>query len=364
MASQTITQRDLPKEIEPSRIDAFLEKAVNDFGAAVSAALVVIGDKLGLYKAMAGAAPLNSTELAARTGTHERYIREWLINQAAGGYVEYDSATGKYTLPAEHAAALADDHSPFFVGGGFQVITAMVKADERITQAFRTGQGMFWGEHHHDLFEGTERFFRPGYAAHLVSSWIPALDGVQTKLKAGGLVADIGCGHGASTIIMAKAFPRSKFYGFDNHAPSIVHARSAAFQSGVASSVFFDIAGATNFPNAGGYDLIAFFDCLHDLGDPAGSLMRARETLSDDGVVMIVEPMAAETVEGNLNPIGRVYSGASVLCCTPNAIASGQTALGTLAKETDLRKVARQAGFSRFRKACEIPFNRVFEVRP
>ncbi|NWG13769.1 MAG: methyltransferase domain-containing protein [Acidobacteria bacterium] len=364
MASQTVSQITPQKEIEKSKVDAFLEKAVSDFGAAVSAALVVVGDKLGLYKAMAGAAPMNSAELAARTGTHERYIREWLINQAAGGYIEYDPASGKYTMTDEHAAALADDQSPFFVGGGFQVITAMIKADERITKAFRTGQGMFWGEHHQDLFEGTERFFRPGYAAHLVSDWIPALDGVKPRLEAGALVADIGCGYGASTIIMAKAFPKSRFYGFDNHAPSIVHARSEAFHSGVASSAFFDIAGATNFPNAGGYDFIAFFDCLHDLGDPVGSLKRARETLNNDGVVMVVEPMAAETVEGNLNPIGRVYSGASVLCCTPNAIASGQTALGTLAREKDLRQVARQAGFSRFRKACETPMNRVFEVRP
>jgi len=350
--------------LDEAKIERFLERAVNDLGAAVSAALVVIGDKLGLYKAMAGAPPMNSVELAERTGTSERYIREWLVNQAAGGYIEYDAATGKYFLPPEHALALADDQSHFFVGGGFQVITAMVKADERIVKAFRTGEGMFWGEHHHDLFEGTERFFRPGYAAHLISTWIPSLDGVQKKLEAGALVGDIGCGHGASTVIMAQAFPNSRFHGFDNHAPSIVRARKTAFQAGVASRVHFDIAGATNFPNAGGYDFIAFFDCLHDLGDPAGSLNRARETLKPDGVLMIVEPMAAEEVEGNLNPVGRVFSGASVLCCTPNAIASGQTALGTLATEAQLKKVARQAGFKRFRCTCKTPFNRVFEARP
>lgn len=307
---------------DPARLERFIEKAMADFGGAISAAMVVIGDRLGLYKAMAGSSPMNSIELASHTGTHERYIREWLVNQAAGGYLEYDSATGKYSLPPEHAAALAEDQSPYFVVGGFQLITAMLKADERISDAFKTGAGMFWGEHHHDLFEGTERFFKPGYSAHLIAEWIPSLDGIQKKLEKGALVADIGCGHGASTIIMAKAFPKSVFYGFDNHAPSIVHARKQAFQDGLAGRVHFDIAGATNFPNAGGYDFITFFDCLHDLGDPAGSLMRARETLKPEGSIMIVEPMAAETVEGNLNPIGRVYSGASVLCCTPNAIAS------------------------------------------
>jgi SAM-dependent methyltransferase len=223
---------------------------------------------------------------------------------------------------------------------------------------------MFWGEHHHDLFEGTERFFRPGYAAHLIPEWIPAMAGISRKLEAGAIVADIGCGHGASTLIMAQAYPNSQFYGFDNHAPSIIHARKEAFQAGLAGCVHFDIAGATNFPNAGGYDFITFFDCLHDLGDPAGSLMRARETLKPDGAVMIVEPMAAESVEGNLNPVGRVFAGASVLCCTPNAIASGQTALGTLASEAQLRKVALQAGFRHFRRVCQSPFNRVFEARP
>ncbi len=340
-----------------------MSRAVEDFGAAVSAALVVIGDKLGLYKAMAGSAPMTSVDLAARTGTSERYVREWLVNQAASGYIEYDPATGKYSLPHEHAAALADDHSPFFVGGGFQVVTAMIKASDRISTAFQTGEGMFWGEHHPDLFEGTERFFKPGYAANLVDNWIPALNGVREKLQSGARVADVGCGHGASTIIMAQAFPNSQFWGFDNHAPSIVHARKAAFSAGVADRIRFDIAGATNFPGSG-YDLVAFFDCLHDLGDPTGSLRRARETLNPGGCVMIVEPMASDSVEGNFNPVGRVYAGASVLCCTPNAIASGQTALGTIATEPQLRAVAADAGLTRFRRATETPFNRVFEARP
>ncbi len=349
--------------MDQAKLESFLGKAVGDFGAAISAALVVIGDKLGLYKAMAGSGPVTSAELASRTGTHERYVREWLVNQAAGGYLEYDPKTGGYSLSPEHAAALADDNSPFFVGGGFQVITAMIKANDRILDAFRTGEGMFWGEHHHDLFDGTERFFRPGYAANLVQSWIPALEGVHRKLESGATIADVGCGHGASTVIMAQAYPNSRFFGFDNHAPSIVHARKAAFAAGVADRVTFDIAGATNFPNSG-YDFVTFFDCLHDLGDPIGSLRRARETLNQGGCVMIVEPMAAETVEGNLNPVGRVYAGASVLCCTPNAIASGQTALGTIASEEQLRKVAADAGLTKFRRATETVFNRVFEVRP
>jgi SAM-dependent methyltransferase len=346
-----------------TRVEELLNRAVSDFGAAVSASMAVIGDKLGLYKAMAGGDPLTSEELAARTGTKERYIREWLVNQAAGGYLDYDPATRRYTLPPEHVAALADDRSPYFVIGGFQLLTAMMKADARITEAFKSGEGMFWGEHDHNLFEGTERFFRPGYVGNLIANWIPALSGVEKKLEAGAKVADIGCGHGASTVIMAQAYPKSRFYGFDNHAPSIVHARKAAFAAGVADRIHFDIAGATNFPG-GGYDLIAFFDCLHDLGDPVGSLARARQTLAPGGVVLIVEPMAAENVEGNFNPVGRVYSGASVLCCTPNAIASGQTALGTIATEKEFRRVANEAGFTNFRRATETPFNRVFEARP
>lgn len=349
--------------IDQAKLDAFLGKAVTDFGGAVSAALVLIGDKLGLYKAMAHGGPMTSAELARRTGTSERYIREWLVNQAAGGYVEYDAATKTFTLPHEHALALADEKSPFFVGGGFQVVTAMMKAESRITNAFMTGEGMFWGEHDPNLFEGTERFFRPGYAAHLVGSWIPALDEVKERLERGAMVADIGCGHGASTIIMALAYPKSKFWGFDNHAPSINRAHRGAHEAGVADRVIFEIAGATNFPERAKYDLIAFFDCLHDFGDPVGAAKRAYETLAPEGAAMIVEPMAAEAVEGNLNPVGRVYSGASVLCCTPNAIASGQTVLGTLATEADLRRVVTTGGFTRFRRAAETPFNRVFEAR-
>jgi len=350
--------------VDQAKIEAFLHRAVGDFGAAVSAALVVIGDKLGLYKAMSHGGPMTAAELARRTGTHERYVREWLVNQAAGGYVDYDPATQSYSLSHEHAMALADEKSPFFVGGGFQVVTAMMKAEPRISQAFMDGNGMFWGEHDASLFEGTERFFRPGYAAHLVAEWIPALEDVKEKLERGAAVADVGCGHGASTIIMAQAFPRSRFYGFDNHAPSINRAHRLGHEAGVADRVIFEIAGATTFPLRQRYDLIAFFDCLHDFGDPVGAIQRARESIAPDGTVLIVEPMAGEAVEENLNPVGRVYSGASVLCCTPNAMASGQTVLGTLAPEAALRDVVTKGGFTRFRRAAETPFNRVFEARP
>jgi SAM-dependent methyltransferase len=360
-SNQVKTQAPL---IDQTKMEAFLHKAVNDFGAAVSAALVVIGDKLGLYKAMSHGGQMTPAELARRTGTHERYVREWLVNQAASGYVDYDPATQTYSLSHEHAMALADERSPFFVGGGFQVVTAMMKAEPRISQAFMEGHGMFWGEHDPGLFEGTERFFRPGYVAHLVTEWIPALEGVKERLERGGAVADVGCGHGASTIIMAQAFPRSRFYGFDNHAPSINRAHRLGHESGVADRVIFEIAGSTTFPLRERYDLIAFFDCLHDFGDPVGAIQRAREAIAPDGNVLIVEPMAGETVEANLNPVGRVYSGASVLCCTPNAMASGQTALGTLATEAALREVVNKGGFTRFRRAAETPFNRVFEARP
>ena len=353
-----------PTTINEAKLQAFLGKAVGDFGTAASAALVVTGDTLGLYRAMAGAGPLTSAELAQRTRTVERYVREWLVNQAAAGYLEYDPSSGRYTLPPEHALALADETSPFYVGGGYQVITAMMKAQQRIAEAFRTGAGMPWGEHDPSLFEGTERFFRPGYAANLVSSWIPALDGVEARLQAGATVADVGCGHGASTIVMARAYPQSRFFGFDNHAPSITRARQAAAEAGVADRVVFEVAGATDFPGSD-YDLIAYFDCLHDMGDPVGAIRHARQALTPDGSLLIVEPMAGDRVEDNFNPIGVVYSAASVLCCTPHALSAGHgTALGTVATEAQLREVVNTGGLSRFRRATQTPFNRVFEARP
>jgi SAM-dependent methyltransferase len=351
------------QQIDQAKLEAFLGKVVGDLGAALSASLAGIGDKLGLYKAMDEFGPMTSEELARKTGTAERYIREWLINQAAGGYVEYDPSSRKYTLPPEHAMALTDEDSPFFVAGGFQLIGAVLKSVQRIEQNFKTGAGMLWGEHDPDLFRGTERFFRASYLGHLVQSWLPALDGVVERLQSGAMVADVGCGHGASTVIMATAFPKSSFYGFDNHPPSIQRARQAADEAGVKDRVSFETAGAADFPDHN-FDLIAFFDCLHDMGDPLGALRRARGTVRQDGTVMVVEPMAGARVEDNFNPVGRVHSGASVLCCTPNALATGPVALGTVAPDEEIRKLAAAAGFNRFRRATETPFNRIFELRP
>ena len=350
------------KSINQDKMDAFLGKVVGDFGAALSSSLVYIGQKLGLYKALAEAGPLTPSELAQRTKTVERYAREWLLNQAASGYVEYDATSGKYSLSPEQAAALTDEESPFFVGGGFYVIKAMLRAEPRITEAFHKGGGILWGEHDPDLFVGTERFFRPGYAAHLVATWIPALTGVEAKLKAGGKVADVGCGHGASTIIMAKAYPKSLFYGFDSHEPSIQAARQRAAAAGVQDRVTFEVALANNFPGKD-YDMVAFFDCLHDMGDPVGAARRAFEALAPDGSALIVEPMAGNTVEENFNIIGRTFSAASTLCCTSNSLALGGPALGAVATEQAIRDTVLAGGFKQFRRATETPFNRVFEAR-
>ena len=348
--------------INQEKLEAFLGKVVTDFGAALSSSLVYIGQKLGLYKALAEAGPSTPAELAARTGTQERYVREWLINQTAGGYVEYDAAASKFFLSPEQAAALADEESPAFVGGGFYLIKAMSSAAPRIAEHFRGGGGMLWGEHDSDLFVGTERFFRPGYRTHLTGDWIPALTGIEEKLKAGGTVADVGCGHGASTIIMAQAYPNSRFKGFDNHEPSIEHARRAAEEAGVADRVTFEVCSASEIP-VGPYDLVCFFDCLHDMGDPAGAARRAAEVLAEDGSALIVEPMAGNTVEENINIIGRTFSAASTLCCTSNSLALGGPALGAVATEDALREVVVGAGFKEFRRATQTPFNRVFEAR-
>lgn len=348
--------------VDEAKLQAFLGRVIGDFGAALSSTLVYIGQKLGLYKAMAGAGWLTPAELARNTDTVERYVREWLINQAAGGYVAYDPATGKYILPPEQAVALTDETNPCYVGGGFYVIKAMTRAGGRIAEAFRTGGGMLWGEHDPDLFIGTERFFRPGYAAHLTSAWIPSLTGVEAQLRQGAVAADIGCGHGASTIIMAKAYPRSRFYGYDNHQPSIEHARTEASRAGVADRVTFEMADSGAFPDKP-YNLICFFDCLHDMGDPVGAAQRACQTLAPNGSVMLVEPMAGNRVEENLNPIGRTFSAASTLCCTANSMALGGPALGAVASDDALRATVLKGGFTQFRRAAQTPFNRIFEAR-
>ncbi len=350
------------RPINKDKLNEFLGKVVGDFGAALSSSLVYIGQKLGLYKAMAGDEPVTPAELAQKTSTNERYICEWLINQAAGGYVDYDAASGRYSLSPEQAVALTDEASPFFVGGGFYVVKAMTAAVSRIENAFKNGGGMLWGEHDPDLFVGTERFFRPGYAAHLVASWIPALTGVEEKLKAEGKVADIGCGHGSSTVIMAHAYPTSKFWGFDNHEKSIETARQRAKDAGVSDRVTFEVANASDFPDQQ-YDMIAFFDCLHDMGDPVSACKRAFATLADDGAVLIVEPMAGNTVEENFNIIGRTFAGASTLCCTANSMALNGPALGAVATEDAIRDTVLAGGFTQFRRATETPFNRIFEAK-
>jgi SAM-dependent methyltransferase len=348
--------------IDQRRVEALLGKVVTDFGATISTSMAVVGDKLGLYKAVARYGPLDSQKLASITGTYERYVRDWMLNQAAGGYITYDAATGQYSMTPEQAALMADEDSPFYVAGGFQLFSAVVKAEQRALQNVRSGEGMYWTEHDPGLFEGTERFFKPGYEQNLVKSWIPALNGVEGRLKAGARVADIGCGHGASTIIMAKAYPKSRFWGFDFHVASITRAQQAAEEAGVADRVTFEVVGATKFPGKD-YALITFFDCLHDLPDPVAAITRSRSALSSDGTVLIVEPMAAEDVAGNLNPVGRIFSAASVFVCMPNAIAGGGTPLGTLASERSLREVVQAGGLPHFRRVTETHFNRIFEAK-
>ena len=348
--------------VNPEKLNAFLGKAVGDIGAAMSANMVLIGDKLGLYKAMAKFGPVTPAELAKATKTAERYIREWLGNQAAGGYVTYDPATGRYTLPDEHAFALADESSPCFLPGAFQVIAAQNMAEPKIAQRFKTGKGLGWSEHDHRLFEGTERFFRPNYVGNLVANWIPALDGVEANLKAGAKVADVGCGFGASTIIMAKAYPKSSFIGFDYHKPSILAARKRAKEAG-PKNVTFEVAKSTDYPGKD-YDLVAHFDCLHDMGDPVGAAKHVRKTLASDGTWMIVEPFANDRVEDNLNPVGRVFYAASTMICVPASLAYNGPALGAQAGEGRLRDVVMKGGFTRFRRATQTPFNLVLEAKP
>lgn len=354
----TATQAVQPDE---SKLHEFMMKAVGDMGAAMHAALIIVGDKLGLYKAMAGAGPMTPGELAEKTKTNERYVREWLNANAASGYVTYDPATQRYRLPDEQAFALTTLDLP----GAFQIISACIKDEPKITQAFRTGAGVGWHEHDTCLFVGTERFFRPNYANNLITAWLPALDGVVDKLKGGGKVADVGCGHGSSTLLMARAFPKSHFYGFDYHPGSIEYARQLADRDGLKDQITFDTASAKNYPANGGYDLVTFFDCLHDMGDPAGAAAHVRSTLKPDGTWMIVEPFANDKAEANHNPIGRIFYSASTMICTPASLSQEVgAALGAQAGEERIRKVVTSGGFTRFRRAAETPFNLVFEARP
>jgi SAM-dependent methyltransferase len=348
--------------INEARLNEFLGKAVGDLGAAMSAMLISIGDELGLYRALAKG-PLTSAQLAADTGTSERYIREWLANQAAGGYVDYEAAGGKYSLNEEQALCLADPNGPVDLPGAYLIVQDLFHIRQRAVENFRTGKGMEWGEHQPCLFHGTERFFRAGYNANLLTAWLPALDGVVAKLTSGGRALDVGCGHGASTLLMAKAFPKSEFVGVDYHAPSIDTARSRAADAGLRNAKF-EVADATSYSGRN-FDFIAFFDCLHDMADPAGAARHARDALQPDGNCMIVEPFAGDRVEDNLNPVGRVYYGASSLVCVPVSLARKGPALGAQAGERRLREVVvEQGGFTRFRRATETPFNIVLEARP
>jgi len=348
--------------IDPAKLDAFVGRFVQDLGAVLHAATVLLGDKLGLYKAMADGVAVTPEELARRTSTDARYVREWLAAQAASAYVEYDPATGRFRLPEEQAFALTNEFNPLFIPGGLQVAASTIKDEAPILEAFRTGRGVGWHEHCADLFAGTERFFRPGYIANLVGTWIPALDGVDAKLRRGARVADVGCGHGSSTIVMAQAYPKSDFTGFDYHGPSIERARAAAASAGVADRVRFEIATAKTFPGA--YDFVTFFDCLHDMGDPVGAARHVRESLADDGTWMIVEPFARDRLEENLNAIGRIYYSVSTFVCTPAARSQERgLALGAQAGQARIGEVVREAGFTRFRRAAETVFNLVLEAR-
>jgi SAM-dependent methyltransferase len=349
--------------IDMDKLNAFIGRFVGDLGATVHSGMVVIGEKLGLYKALA-TQPMTSTELATKTATDERYVREWLASQAAGGYITYDEKTNKFSLSEEQAFALVNVDSPAYLPGAFQLALGSLAAVPRITDAFRNGAGMGWNEHHEDVFHGCEKFFRPGYAANLVSAWIPALHDVRQKLEAGARVADVGCGKGASTILMAKAFPKSHFFGFDYHDKSIEAARDSAQRQGVADQITFDVAKAKEYPGKD-YDFVAVFDCLHDMGDPVGAAAHVRSSLRKDGSWMIVEPFANDELKDNLNPVGRVYYSFSTLLCTPCSRSQEVgMCLGAQSGEARIREVVTSAGFNRFRRATETPFNIVYEARP
>lgn len=351
--------------VDEEQLNELIGTAVNDLGGAFHTALADIGDKLGLYRALADAGPLNAAELAEQTDTTERYIREWLGSQAAGGYVTYDPETECYSLSPEQKLVLADEDSPAFMLGGFQGTNTVIAAvQDDIEAAFRTGEGVGWHEHHPELFSATERFYKPSYAASLVDEWIPALDGVDAKLEGKRSVVDVGCGHGASTIIMAEAYPDSTFVGIDYHDHSIDVARERAEEANVADRVSFEVATAEEYDGSE-YDLVTMFDCYHDMGDPVGVAAHVRETLTEDGTWMLVEPFANDRIEDNLNPIGRVFYGFSTMFCTPNSIDQGaDPALGAQAGEARLREVVTEGGFTSLRRATETPFNLVLEAKP
>jgi ubiquinone/menaquinone biosynthesis C-methylase UbiE len=351
--------------VDEAKLHEFIGKAVSEWGAAEGALITFVGDRLGLFKAMAGAGELTPEELAKKTGTHPRIIREWLAGQAAGGFVTYNPSTGRYALPEEQAIALTDENSPAYIPGFYQSLVSLFKDEEKIIQAFRTGKGLGWGDHHHYLFEGTERFFKPNYVANLTASWIPALEGVEEKLRreGGAKVADVGCGHGVSTILMAKAYPNSQIIGFDYHKPSIEWARKQAEKEGL-KNVTFEVAPSTDYPGDD-YDLVTFFDCFHDMGNPSAAAKHVLQTLKKkSGTWMLVEPFANDKVEDNLNPLGRLFYSVSSIVCVPASLNENGPALGAQAGQQRIKEVITSAGFSKFRRASQTPFNLVFEARP
>jgi SAM-dependent methyltransferase len=358
-----LLRRGFIMAIDSTKLKEFVGRAVADIAAGMSAVLVVLGDRLGLYRTMAGAGPLTPAQLAQKTGLAERYLREWLMNQAAGGYVHYDPASGTYTLPPEQALALADENSEVFLPGSFQLMAAMFAALPKISECFRTGSGLGWGAQDALLFEGSERSYRPSYRSHLVRSWIPALEGVEDRLRQGAKVADVGCGRGTTTVLLAQAFGASRFFGFDSHAASVEVARHRAEEAGVGDRVEFAVAGSTDYPGTD-YDLVMHFDCLHDMGDPVGAARHVHQTLHPQGTWMIVEPFAGDRVEDNLTLVGRMLSAASTMICVPASLAQHGPALGAQAGEARIRDVVLAGGFRHFRRAAQTRFNLVYEARP
>jgi 2-polyprenyl-3-methyl-5-hydroxy-6-metoxy-1,4-benzoquinol methylase len=349
--------------MDMTKVEQFAGQVIGDIAATFSGVMTNIGHKLGLYRAMAGAGPLSAGQLAEKTGTHKRYIEEWLNNQTAGGYVSFDPENGLYTLPDEHVPVLADDESPVFLVPALDVASSLWLDEDKISDVFRSGKGIAWSEHHHRLFCGSEALFRPGYKAHLTSSWIRSLEGADAKLRAGAKVADVGCGHGASTIVLAREYPESQFFGFDNHAESIEIARQRAQEAGVTDNVHFEVASAKDYAGES-FDLICFMDCLHDMGDPVGAARHAKSHLADDGAILLVEPAAADSVDGNINPVSRLYYAASTAVCTPCSLSQEVgLALGAQAGQERLSEVMQSAGFSKTRRVAETPFNIVLESR-
>jgi SAM-dependent methyltransferase len=357
-------------KIDEQKLSEFILKAMQDITSTLSAMLIIIGDRLHLYQTMVELGqPITSEELARATNTNERLIREWLANQVAGGYLKYDSSNRKYSLPPEQAMALADENSPVYIQGAYQAIRSYFKDEDKFVEMFKSGRGLKWADHHNDLFEGSALFYKPSYVANLMSSWIPSLEGVEEKLKQGAKVADIGCGYGISTILMAKAYPNSKFYGFDNHGPSIEQAKDQLRQEEdkeerKIGNIEFNAVAANDESIGNDYDLITFFDCLHDMGDPVGAMKFAKHSLKPEGTCMIIEPMANDKLEENLNVVGRTFYAASTLVCVPNSLADNGPALGAQAGEKKIKQIIEAAGFTKFRRATQTPFNIIYEAKP